>query len=393
MTSIISGGNMLAASNALALIGTIVIILLCIAQFYLKSSALTSFATTISALFGMIIAFNYYEALADQLISRGYEWQWAHAGCFVLLFVIGLAAIRSLGDFLLGTNINFGPTVKHTAAGICAVITGLIISGAFLITLALSPAGPKLSYNRFDQTITTAGINNPNKLALNVDGFVAGLFGWISKGSLSSDKSFAVYHADFIDQIHLNSHKAPEKVFMISSKDALTIPGKGKKAVRKKDFDGQQLTVVRIGLKDRDIADGGAKDPKNIVSFTPSQIRMICKDSGQSDTITGNAKVVYPSLITNIRARTSGVEDETISVKKDLGTIITLRGEDFQKRVGWLDIAFDVPETMEGVLLQFKQNAVIELPKSVISTDEIEEQLNSSESTAESASPEPSEAL
>jgi hypothetical protein len=381
---------MLAASSTLALIGIIVIILLCIAQFYLKSSALTSFATAISALFGMIIAFNYYEALADQLISRGYEWQWAQAGCFVLLFIIGLAAIRSLGDFLLGSNINLGLAAKRTAAGICAVITGLIISGVFLITLALSPAGPKLSYNRFDQAITTAAINNPNKLALNVDGFVAGLFGWISKGSLSSSKSFAVYHADFVDQIHLNSYKAPEKVFIISSKDALTIPGKGKKAVRRKEIDGQKLTVARIGLIDRDIADGGAKDPKKMVSFTPSQIRLVCKETGQSDTITGNTKVVYPTLITKIKDKTTGLEDETISVKKDLGTIITLQGQDFQKRVGWLDIGFQVPDRMEGVLLQFKQNAVIKLPKPVTSTDEIEEQLNSSKSTASSAPPESS---
>ena len=140
---------MLAASPALVLLGVIVIILLCIAQFYLKNSALTSFTTVIAAVFGIIIAFNYYEALADQLISRGYVIQWAQTICFVLLFIIGLAAIRSLGDFLLGSNVNLGLIAKRAAAGICAVITGLIISGALLIALALSPGsaiaagGPK----------------------------------------------------------------------------------------------------------------------------------------------------------------------------------------------------------------------------------------------------------
>ena len=103
---------MIAASNSLALLGVLIIILLCMAQFYLKSSALTSFATVISAVFGAIIAFNYYEALADQLISRGYGGQWAQAGCFILLFVIGLAAIRSLADFLIGSHVNFGTIVR-----------------------------------------------------------------------------------------------------------------------------------------------------------------------------------------------------------------------------------------------------------------------------------------
>ena len=373
---------MLAASSALALVAIIVIILLCIAQFYLKNSALTSFATVISAVFGMIIAFNYYESLADQLISRGYVSQWAQAGCFILLFIIGLAAIRSVGDLLIGSNIDLGLIAKRTAAGICAVTTGLLISGALFIALAMSPLGPKLTYNRFGQTVSNASINNPNKLALNVDGLVAGLFGWISKGSLSSGKNFSMYHADFVDQIHLNGNKASEKVFVISSKKALTLPGKGKQPVRRMEINEQKLTVVRIGIINRDIADGGAKDPANKVSFTPSQIRLICRDTEQSDTIATNAKVVYPALITIIRDKTTGSEDETFSVKKDLGTIIDLEGQDFQKRVGWLDVAFQVSERMEGVLLQFKQNAVIELPKPVTSTDEIEQQLNSSESAA-----------
>ena len=88
----------------------ILMILLSIIQFYLKSSVMTSFVTLISAIFGLIIAFGYYEPLADQLISRGYGGQWAQPGCFTLLFVIGLAAIRSLADFLAVSNIDFGNT-------------------------------------------------------------------------------------------------------------------------------------------------------------------------------------------------------------------------------------------------------------------------------------------
>ena len=100
--------------------------------------------------------------------------------------------------------------------------------------------------------------------------------------------------------------------------------------------------------------------------------------------MTGKAQVVYPTLITKIRENVTPSEEDIISVKKDLGTIITFAPDDFQKRVGWLDIAFDIPSDMEAILLQFKQNAVIELPKSVTSTDEIERQLNSSENPAPS---------
>jgi hypothetical protein len=369
---------MLAASSAFSLIGTLVIILLCMVHFYLKSSSLTSFASVISAVFGVIIAFNFYEPLADQLISRGYGGQWAQAGCFFLLFVIGLAAIRSLADFLIGSNINFGPTVKHIAAGICALVTGVIISGAFIITLALSPIGPKFCYNRFDKMITIASANNPKKLILNVDGVVTGLFSCMSKGSLSSSKSFGVYHADFLNQIHLNSNKAREKVIIASSKDAIELPGRNKKPVRKKEIESQKLTIVRVGLINREIADGGAKGPDGIISFTPGQIRLLCKDKGDVDNMKGNAKALYPVQITKVRDKAAGFQDEILPTKKDLGMIITLERDDFQKRTGWLDVAFEVPDSMEGILLQFKQNAVIKLPKPVTSTDEIEQQLNDS---------------
>ena len=372
---------MLAASSALAFIVVIVIILLSIAQFYLKNSALTSFATVVSAMFGIIIAFNYYEALAEQLISRGRAGQWAHAGCFILLFILGLGGIRYIGDLLIGPNIDLGLIAKRTTAGICSVITGLLISGVVFITLAMSPLAPKLTYNRFEQTVSNASINNPKKLALNADGFVAGLFGWISKGSLSSGKSFSMYHTDFINQIHLNGNKVSEKVFTVSSRKAVTLPRKGKKPVRKMEIDEQNLTVVRMGIINKDIADGGAKDPAKKISFTPSQIRLICRDTEQSDKIATNSIVVYPTFITIIRDKTTGAEDEIFSVKKDLGMIFELKAQDFQRRVAWLDVAFQLSERMEAILLQFKQSAVVELPKPVTSTDEIEQQLNSSEST------------
>ncbi len=63
-----------------AMILILIIVLLSVAHFYLKSGALVSFATFAAAVFGVIVAFTYYEPLTNMLLSRGYGLQWAATG-------------------------------------------------------------------------------------------------------------------------------------------------------------------------------------------------------------------------------------------------------------------------------------------------------------------------
>jgi uncharacterized membrane protein len=117
-----------------------IVILLTLAHFYLKCSIMTSFSTMLASIFAMIIAFTYYEKLAELFVSRGYGVNWAHFGCFMLAFVLGFALMRALADLLVGANIDLGQKqVKMAASLVCGLFTGVIISGSLLVALGMLP--------------------------------------------------------------------------------------------------------------------------------------------------------------------------------------------------------------------------------------------------------------
>ncbi len=373
-----------------AMILILIIVLLSVAYFYLKSGALVSFATFAAAVFGVIVAFAYYEPLTNMLLSRGYGGQWASAGIYVVLFVLTFAVIRTVADFMFGQDVELGNVITKTTAVICGVLTGLIISGVLLVALAMAPISAKWPYARLgdgDSAVTAANIRSPSKPMIRADGIVTGLFAGISRGSLSSKKSFAVYHTDFLNQVHLNKYTAKKKVYTVAGNRAVRVPKKG---VRKLDSDNDNLTVVRMEVKNADIKSGGARDAEGDVTFTLGQVRLICKQNGQTDT-RGSAVAVYPEgrIVSRRRAgkdadkkNLTGVMSGRVLEKRSLHEIIRLGRDEF--KIGGkgvdarVDLAFKVPPGKEGVLLEFKQNVVVSVPASVPASEEAERLLNSS---------------
>lgn len=387
----------------LALVGILIIVILSAAYFFLKSGAVTSFATMIAGVLGFILAFGYFEAIGGFLLSKGQGGQLVLSLSFLLLFILGFAIFRVAADFILGSDIKLSDLVTKITSTICGIFTGLIISGVLLIVIGMAPTSTKIPYQRFGEgSLSTAMLRSPSKPIINADGLVAGIFSFVSKGSLSSGKSFAVYHADFTDQIHLNGLKAKDGVYMFAGNKAIRVPKKG---VRKLDGDNGNVTVVRMEVKSSDIAKGGARDPEKKIAFTLSQVRLICKKKGQPGT-GGSGEVFYPEglIVTRRQAgadenaekqELTGVMDGRVLVKKKLDEIITLSGDDFKHRgttsPARVDLSFDVPSGMEGVLLEFKYGAVSSVPKSEPASEEGEEYLDTdgkSASDAEGASSE-----
>ncbi len=372
-----------------AMILILIIVLLSVAHFYLKSGALVSFATFAAAVFGVIVAFTYYEPLTNMLLSRGYGLQWAAAGIYVVLFVLTFAVIRTAADFMFGQDVELGNVITKMTAIVCGIVTGLIISGVVLVALAMAPISAKWPYARLgdgESAVTVANLGSPSKPMIRADGIVTGLFDWISRGSLSSKKSFAVYHTDFLNQVHLNNYKAKKKVYTVAGKSAVSVPKKG---VRKLDGDNDNLTVVRMEVKNADVKKGGARGAEGDVTFTLGQIRLICKPKGQTDT-RGSATAVYPEGRV-VSRRTADKEADKkdltgamsgrVLEKRSLDEIIKLDREEF--KIGSrsvdarVDLAFKVPSGMEGVLLEFKQNVAVNVPASVPASEEAERLLNS----------------
>ncbi|MEN8127054.1 MAG: CvpA family protein [Planctomycetota bacterium] len=361
----------------MALVIVLLVLVLTFAFFHLKCTMMQSFVMLWSSVVSTILAFSFYEFVAELLVSRGYGLQWAHCGSYLVVFIAGFALLRTVSEFLIGTKIDLGDAVKASTAAVCGLLTGLIFSGNLLVVMGMLPMQGKVFYSRFDPSEPVV-LSQPKAPALATDGFVSGLYGLISSGSMKSDKSFRVYHADYLSQIHLNKLKVKDKVLTVSSREAIEMPSKKKQPVRSKAFDDKEYIVVRMGIKGKKIDKGGANNASGKIEFFPAQIRLIVKDDmpGLSDNLmAGSAKALPPV----------GFLKDGRLVKVELDKIQSPDSKEQKEQVLWLDVAFDVPQNHKPVLIQFKQNAVADLTsyKVVESTPEIESALDSDDEEKE----------
>jgi len=351
----------------------LIVILLTLAYFYLKCPVMGSFSTLIATVFATVITLSYYETIADLFISRGYGADWTLTGCYVIVFVLGLAIFRTLADMLVGGNIDLGKPAKVIASLVCGLMTGVLFSGNFLIAMGLMPVQNKIAYTRFpaDKPIVQS---SPALPILNVDGFVIGLYSWLSRGAMASDKSFSVVGADFLTKCHLNRYRVNDGAQMIASRKSLVLPPKAQKPLRLWTVpDKGSLAVLRVGISAKSIVDGGAGSP---VKFSMAQLRLICKLADQADTLRGKGIAVWPEgLLKNGTFVAKRLEDmvdenETLGVKD---------------RILWIDAAFKVPDGQVPVAFQFKQNVMADLVgiAPTPTSAEIEQGLNADEKKPE----------
>jgi len=342
----------------------VLVILGCVAYQYLKGTLVKSFAAIIITICASIVAFGYFETLANVFISRGGSTRypalvpWAQPLCFVLLFVLAFAVLQTIAGQLTRRPVDLGLAGERIGRIVCGIFLGLIVSGLLLTVLAMAPISTNYPYQRFDASSPDA--EKPNKALFNADGFATGWFGIVSSGSFSGKRSFAVLHPDFLDQLFLNRHKIADGISIITGSEAIKVPQK--KAVwpapeALKDSNGRAvspksghtLTIVRVGINKRAIKDGG--------TFTLSQLRLICKRKGDAKSpLAGRGKNIYPAGYLKTA--------EQLQIKK-LDDQIKLQQADFDGAVRWIDFAFYVPNGFVPVLVEFKQNNIAQVPPPV----------------------------
>ena len=348
-----------------ALITIIIIVGFALRQYY-KSSLVKSFVVFITAVCAAVLAFNYFELLAG-VFYRYDEGRigWAQPGSFILIFIVTFATLRTIGAKLIRQNVQLPTLPDHIGAVIFAVMTGLIITGLLLSSIAMMPIATKWPYQRFDAS--EPDISNPAKTLLNPDGFATGLFGMLSKGSFSGKKSFTVLHPDFLDQRFLSRAGIENDVKLITGTDAIIVPAAWPAPENLTDtatgqlVEGklnQSLIIVRVGIKPGKRTQGGAMDQNNQARFTLSQLRLICKEkTDEEDSLKGNAKTIYPEGY----LRTSDALQ-----KKTLYEEIVMKPANFSTdpnygKIQWLDLAFYLPKNHVPVLIEFKQNAIAQV--------------------------------
>ncbi len=356
----------------MALVMVLLVLILTLSFFYLKCTTMQSLVMLWSSVVSTMIAFSFYEQLADMLIARGYGLQWAQVGAYAVVFAAAFALFRSAGEYVIGVKIDLGNTVKISSAVICGLFTGIILSGNLLVILGLLPLQGKVFYSRFDPAGPVT-LSSPKAPALGTDGFVSGLYGLVSAGSMRSDKSFRVLHADYLNQLHLNKLKTRDKVPAVCSKDAIKVPSrKGLQPVRLwTSPDNEAFVVVRMGIAAKKVADGGAANADGLLAFCPAQIRLVAKKNTSDPAakpLAGSARAFYPA----------GFIRDGMLVKTELNETISPDSKALQSRMLWQDVAFKMDPAYNPVLLEFKLNAVADLRSytPVKSTPDIEDALN-----------------
>jgi hypothetical protein len=347
---------------AIANLAVVLIVVACTAYQYFKGTFVKAFAAFITAILAGAVAFAYFELLADVSIGRGSNSRfpalvpWAQPLSLALLFIISFAILQTIVAQLAKKKVDLGKLPEQIGRVVCGILLGLMLSGLLLSALAMAPLPNNYPYQRFDAA--KADPQKPKKVLLNADGFATGWFTMLSKGSFSAGKSFAVLHPNFLDQAFLNRHT--DDISITTSDQAIDLPRKKpgeQKAIAAwpaprglQTMDGQaipprseyKLTIVRVQVK------------RQAGQFTLSQLRLICKNKDHAkNRLAGAAINVWPEgyYAGPDKLDTPG-----------LNHVIALTSTDFKKGVREIDFAFYVPSGFVPVLLQFKQNTMIDVP-------------------------------
>ena len=348
----------------MASLAVVIIILGCAALQYFKGTFVKAFAMIIIAIISSVVAFGYFEALANLIINRGNNGSmlslvpWAQTLCFILLFVVAFGLIQTGAVFVMRHKVDFGFLPERIGRVVCGIILGFIISGLLLTALQMGPLPLSYPYQRFDPA--RLNLDNPSGALLNADGFATGLFGIISNGSLSGKNSFKTIHPSYLDQVYMNRLKG-ETSNVSGVFPAIEVPKPAVWPAPKNvidDFDKSNSvipipntnynpTIVRVGIKKRAIN----RDPKiNGGIFTPSQLRLICTKS------TGEAVNVYPVGYMKTK-------DEM-----EASPEIKLATSDIEGNVRYIDFVFCVPSGFEPAMVEFKLNSIVEIRTGAIVT-------------------------
>jgi hypothetical protein len=119
-----------------------------------------------------------------------------------------------------------------------------------------------------------------------------------------------------------------------------------------------QPTIVRVGIRQRAISN--TKANINGGAFILPQLRLICKRKGYGDDpLAGTGINIYP--IGHLKAA------DEIQVSTEIKID---RNDDFKEgaREKFIDFVFCIPRDFVPVLLEFKQNSIVEIRSSAIVT-------------------------
>jgi hypothetical protein len=330
----------------------------CAVYLFLKGTLTQGLIMILNAVVAGFVAFGFYEMAVQYLVkySPGMA-VWAPLICFLLLLVLTFAVLQAVATQISKEKLDFGERPEQIGRLLAGVVLGYLVTGYVLVAAALAPLPSAYPYARFDER--TPNPARPARPLLSPDGFVAGLFGTVSKGSfsaVSNPRSFAVLHAGYLDQLYLNRHKVTQKVTLATTVPALDVPAKNGVWYAPENLRdtagkplsgpaGTSLMLVRANFRRSAFRDSS--------KCTLSQIRVVCAlKSGAPSPLAGQGQAVYPIGYVGSGGRLE---------RKSLAEMILLENSGSQGDTITMDLAFYVPTHLTPVLLEFKRNNVVQL--------------------------------
>jgi uncharacterized integral membrane protein len=278
---------------------------------------------------------------------------WAPMICFLLLFVLVFAVLQAVAMQISKEKISFGKLPEQIGRPAAGVVLGYIVTGHLLVAAAMAPIPSQYPYPRFEER--NPDPSSPKKALLSPDGFVAGLFGTVSGGSLSplgAPKSFALLHAGFVDQLYLNRLKNKDAPLM-TSPPAINVPSKNgvwEAPEGLRDSNGKPVsaqTGKNLMLARVEIRKSAMKDA---AKFTLSQFRLVCgPKTGAAEPLAAKGEAVYPAGYIGSGGRLDA---------KSLAELITIDPAKVSADSVTIDLAFHVPTNLVPVLIEFKRNNI-----------------------------------
>jgi uncharacterized membrane protein required for colicin V production len=328
---------------------------------YIKGGIITGFIFLVAVIVGITAAFGYYELLAGYVKDYGFIGAKAYPLAFFITFIAAFILIKEVADNLLRPEISFGPMIDKAGGIVLGALVGYLFAGAMLVVIGLTPYKTNWLYGRFENTISNPP--HPSGALLSPDGFVTGLFGTLSNGSLKGGQSFAVLHADYINQIFLNRHRTSDGVWPMAQDGAVSVTAPGVRAapenlIEAPQQEGQQpqpfmpdpgktLTLVKLQINSNSLMPSDSEgDVQQKLAL--GQLRLIVKEKQDAGNATsGSGEAVYPIGYINAAGQLA---------VKPLDTIL---GDEEIK--GPIDFAFSIPTNAAPVLMEFRHNIIEEI--------------------------------
>lgn len=162
------------------------ILVMAIAFFQVIQGIFSALIMTLLTILSAMLAFNFYEPLAMQLVQSMPDSNpmYIYAASLMTIFFVSLLLLRTAFDMVITSDAGFGIWTNRIGGGVLGIISGMIIVGVFAVAVQMLPwSGRVMGYRPFDNDLKRDSSLAP----FYPDRFVLGMVKGLSNGSLSSE--------------------------------------------------------------------------------------------------------------------------------------------------------------------------------------------------------------